>query len=79
MADVYEISPGSERASVSFVFFAIFIVIDFHLCTTGACGCDCICRLNDLGSWCTSNRADFYSDDTKIDQLVHIKQWILLS
>lgn len=82
MADVHEINKSCECHDF---FFPppIFLVIDFHLCTTRASGCDYICLLNDLGSWCTSNRAcikpDFYSDSMKIDQLVYIKHHILIS
>lgn len=64
------------------VVFPIFMVIDFHLRRTRACGCDYMCRLNELGSWCTSNQAcftpGFYLDDMKMDQLVYIKCWMLL-
>lgn len=83
MADVHEMNKSWEWKFLGFFvvvcfLFAIFMVSDFHLCTTSAPVCDYICRLNDLGSWCTSNWADFYSDDMKIDQLVCIKHWILL-
>lgn len=61
---------------VIFIFFSstIFTVIDFHPFMTRAPGYDYISPLNNLGSWCISNRAciklDFYSHDMKIDLFI---------